>query len=618
VNGRVTLFSGGRGGASIAGQLLRTPGVTLSIVVNGYDNGHSTGALRRYLPGMLGPSDFRKNLLLHLEPGDPAQAALRAVLAHRFPPAATRADLDRLAGSLATPDGDGPFAALPAPARAAVMRDLEALRQRLDSHPAGLDLADCALGNLILAGSYLRAGGDFNAAVRACARTFGSPARLVNVTGGENAFLTAVKVDGQLLADEAEIVAPQDATAIADLFLLAEPVTDRARAELAGLPLQRVRQVLTARRAQVTLSRQARDAIVRADLIVYGPGTPHSSLLPSYLTPGIADAITASRARARVFVVNLHADHDVRGLGPAELVGLTLRYLGDPANDRHTITHVLAHEAVPAETPPPGACWVSACLVDPGQPDVHCGRRTVEALARVAGAATSTRNHIAASRDGPVRLAAGRRVWFCDLDGTLVDSAPAHEAAFREALAELAPGLLGSFHYRAHAGRSTREVVAELGAGAELAARLVRRKQQLYRGYVEAGMVTAFPDAHRLLDQLARRGHPTYLVTSGSRGSVEHVLAACSLRGRFRGVLTGDDVASSKPDPAVYREACRLWDVDPQEAVVVEDSDHGVTSALRAGLIAFQVRAGRTTPGAVAVRHLGEIASLLERDARTR
>src|SRR5256885_7690099 len=54
--------------------LFRSTAVTL--LVNGYDNGRSTGALRRFLPGMLGPSDFRKTLRLHLGPGDPRGEAL--------------------------------------------------------------------------------------------------------------------------------------------------------------------------------------------------------------------------------------------------------------------------------------------------------------------------------------------------------------------------------------------------------------------------------------------------------------------------------------------------------------------------------------------------------------
>ena len=627
----VTVFSGGRGGATIARGLLRTPGVRLSLVINGYDNGMSTGALRRYLPGMLGPSDFRKNLLLHLDDRVPGQAALITVLRLRLPAGATQADLDALLDDLAPGQdkADRPFAALPSPARAAIVRDLTVLRHRLEADPSKLDLADCALGNLLLAGAYLRLGGDFNAAVRACARTFGSPARLMNVTNGENAFLVALKRDGRLLADEADIVAAQDDVAITDLFLLREPVTTRLRAELVEKSVEQLRQALASHRATLSLSPLARDALRDADLIVYGPGTPHSSLLPSYLTPGVAEAIAASRARARVFVVNIGEDHDVRGLSAPDLVDRTLAYLGDPTNERGTITHVLCHSGDPEATGAPpvpaevtergrwaGSRWITVDLVDPAHPGIHCGRRTVAALVAVVAEATARpppAGGAANGAEGTGGAVARRRVWFCDLDGTLVDSAPVHEAAFRDAIAEVAPDLLDSFSYDAHAGATTREVVAGLGVEAGLAERLVRRKQQLYRRYVDAGRVAVFPGVHRLLHRLARRGCTAYLVTSGSRGSVEQVLAACRLRGHFRGVLTGDDVPAGKPDPVVYREACRRWAVDPDDAIAVEDSAHGVASALGAGLVTLQVHAtGPAAPGAVPVRHLDEIVSLLD------
>ncbi|MEV0973686.1 2-phospho-L-lactate transferase CofD family protein [Microtetraspora glauca] len=404
----VTLFSGGRGGASIARGLLRTPGIDVSLVINGYDNGRSTGALRRYLPGMLGPSDFRKNLLLHLDDRDPRQAALISVLEHRLPAGTTREALGELVeaiGSTASEGRAGPpaFPALPPRARTAILRDLAALLCRLDSHPDGLDLTDCALGNLVFAGAYLRVGGDFNAAVRACARTFESPARLLNVTNGENAFLVALKQDGRLLADEADIVAPQDAAAIIDLFLLREPVTPARRAELEAHPVEEARRILARHRAMVSPNPEAREAIRNADLLVYGPGTPHSSLLPSYLTPGIADAIAESRATAKVFVVNTRDDHDVQGLSAPELVGRTLSYLGDPRNERSTVTHVLCHRAAARATAAPkaprlpsgvvdggvwaGARWITADLEDPERPGVHCGPRTVRALTEIAGEA---------------------------------------------------------------------------------------------------------------------------------------------------------------------------------------------------------------------------------------
>ncbi|MFI0443900.1 2-phospho-L-lactate transferase CofD family protein [Actinomadura sp. 6N118] len=396
----IAMFNGGRGGAHIVRRLLRTPGAGLSLLINGYDNGLSTGALRRYLPGMLGPSDFRKNLALHLNAGDPPQAALISVLEHRLPSGTTAGDLRRLVDALVSPGRGGleAFAALPKRARATIVRDLSAFRHRLDQNPGGLDLGDCALGNLVFAGSYLRSGGDFNAAVRACVRTFRSPARLLNVTNGENAYLAALKEDGRLLADEADLVAPQDGGAVTDLFLLREPMTARDRAELEGRPTERIRRALADRTATVSPNPEALEAIREADLIVYGPGTPHSSLCPSYLTPGVADAIAGGRAEAKVFVVNLREDHDVQGLSAAGLVDLTLSYLGDPLNERGTITHVLCHRGgtpqpgVPAAPPGlagggtwAGATWIITDLEDPERPGTHCGHRVAAVLAGLAG-----------------------------------------------------------------------------------------------------------------------------------------------------------------------------------------------------------------------------------------
>ncbi|WP_049564502.1 HAD family hydrolase [Nonomuraea sp. SBT364] len=216
---------------------------------------------------------------------------------------------------------------------------------------------------------------------------------------------------------------------------------------------------------------------------------------------------------------------------------------------------------------------------------------------------------------GSLRAAvAGRRVWLCDLDGTLVDSGPAHEAAFRQAIAELAPAALASFRYADHAGASTAEVAARLVAAPGLATALAGRKQRLYRDNVAAGRVAVFPGAHRLLGALAGGGRAVYLVTSGSRGSVERVLAAGGLRRHFRDVLTSDDVAVAKPDPEFYAHACRLWGVDAADAVAVEDSAHGVASATGAGLATLHVHTTAPLPGAVAVRDLHELVSVVEQE----
>ena len=58
---RVVLFSGGRGSGVLSKQLLKDPHIRLTLAINGYDDGASTGEVRRFLGDSLGPSDFRKN-----------------------------------------------------------------------------------------------------------------------------------------------------------------------------------------------------------------------------------------------------------------------------------------------------------------------------------------------------------------------------------------------------------------------------------------------------------------------------------------------------------------------------------------------------------------------------
>ena len=58
---RISLFSGGSGNDRFIKLLSKIDEIELNILVNGYDDGKSTGEIRRYIPEILGPSDFRKN-----------------------------------------------------------------------------------------------------------------------------------------------------------------------------------------------------------------------------------------------------------------------------------------------------------------------------------------------------------------------------------------------------------------------------------------------------------------------------------------------------------------------------------------------------------------------------
>src|SRR5205807_5540002 len=81
----VVLFSGGSGTQSITEALQKHPQIRLRILINAYDDGHSTGRLRRFIPGLLGPSDVRKNINRLMPQAERCQQSLRFLSDHRLP-----------------------------------------------------------------------------------------------------------------------------------------------------------------------------------------------------------------------------------------------------------------------------------------------------------------------------------------------------------------------------------------------------------------------------------------------------------------------------------------------------------------------------------------------------
>src|SRR6266436_4052891 len=88
----VILFSGGSGTQSITEALVRHPQIALRILINAYDDGHSTGRLRRFVPGMLGPSDVRKNINRLMPARERSQQSLKTISDHRLPVGVSRDD----------------------------------------------------------------------------------------------------------------------------------------------------------------------------------------------------------------------------------------------------------------------------------------------------------------------------------------------------------------------------------------------------------------------------------------------------------------------------------------------------------------------------------------------
>ena len=178
-----------------------------------------------------------------------------------------------------------------------------------------------------------------------------------------------------------------------------------------------------------------------------------------------------------------------------------------------------------------------------------------------------------------------RRVWFFDLDGTLIDSSDCHERAYLEALKSERDDLIGAFSYEQVKGVRTSETFAQLGVVDKAQIRrLTDTKQLAYRRMIEAGEVEILPGAYNLLQKLHSDGRLLCLVTGASRISTNAVLNSHGLGKFFSGTISGDDCVESKPHPECYLEGLKRYDVAAAEAVAVEDSLNGLLSARQANL----------------------------------
>ncbi len=87
-----------------------------------------------------------------------------------------------------------------------------------------------------------------------------------------------------------------------------------------------------------------------------------------------------------------------------------------------------------------------------------------------------------------------------------------------------------------------------------------------------------------LLNELSRAGLPAAVASSGSSERVHYTLDLVGLRRYFATVVTGDEVAKGKPDPAIFCKAAERLRVAPRDSLAFEDSVSGVLAARAAGM----------------------------------
>jgi 2-phospho-L-lactate transferase/gluconeogenesis factor (CofD/UPF0052 family) len=329
----VVVFSGGRGSSVLSKELITHPDIALTLAINGYDDGLSTGEVRRFLGDSLGPSDFRKNASHLAQALHSCADETIAALDRRLPAGCTREQALAILTEIRGPIGDR----------------LARFAGELTRTGRPFDFSDCAVGNVAFAGSFLLANRQFNAAVDDYAALLQLPVGLIeNVSDGTNAFLVALDPDDRLLASEADIVDAKKQNRIKEIYLLDQPPTDDEHRVLAAMPGADRARWLDARERTIPVNPRLIERLKTADLIVYSPGTQHSSLFPSYLTEGLSTAIARNLAAVKLLITNIQSDAELTGATAVDIVDRAVYYLREkgrrPVSTPFLITHYLFND----------------------------------------------------------------------------------------------------------------------------------------------------------------------------------------------------------------------------------------------------------------------------------
>lgn len=357
---RILLFGGGTALNPIARALKRLTSRSIHLVPP-FDSGGSSGSLRQHF-GMPAVGDLRARMLA-LAGEEQTAATMARLLSHRFPTEGpVQPARQRLLPAL--------DALLDAAPELAASRAAIELRQRLEQFAQGcsLDLRGASLGNLALTAAYLQQ----DRSLQRAGATIGAWLQLrgvVRCTVEDDLQLSARLSDGRILCGQHRITGKERA-----------PLQARIEDTWLARPAQ-PEQAVSCR-----LAPDIAELIRQADLLVYAPGSFHSSLLAHFLPKGVGEAIAACPA-PKLWLPNLGPDPELFGRSPLEALRLLQQRLG--GDSPRLLSHVLidASQQQDFAPRPAGPEWITDDLRVDDRP-IHHPERVAErllALARPAG-----------------------------------------------------------------------------------------------------------------------------------------------------------------------------------------------------------------------------------------
>jgi 2-phospho-L-lactate transferase/gluconeogenesis factor (CofD/UPF0052 family)/choline kinase len=289
----ITIISGGSGSVNIQKGLYEIcPGLSINLLINGYDDGKSTGVLRKLFKDTLGISDFRKNQLLEYKflYGDNNIYKLLNIRVTTDEPYKYIMNLI-INTNFDNNNGLKEFL-------------LDNTKYFFETEQSKqIFYKDFSYMNIIYCSLLDKNNNDIEVVCNIIKNKLGLKNNIY-VNSNESLTLKGITKNGNILLDEASIVDFDDENdKIVDVFF------DKDYPEL---------------------KKNTEDLLVNSDIIIFSCGTQFSSLIPTYKTLLFKETINKSKAY-KILVLNCEYDNDIYNYTGDELLDKINEYL--PLND---------------------------------------------------------------------------------------------------------------------------------------------------------------------------------------------------------------------------------------------------------------------------------------------
>lgn len=200
------------------------------------------------------------------------------------------------------------------------------------------------------------------------------------------------------------------------------------------------------------------------------------------------------------------------------------------------------------------------------------------------------------------------KAFLFDLDGTLIDTMPAHFKTWQLVVNEMGSPLEGEALMNQLYGNGA-ELMHRIVPGRtfteEEARAIVAAKEERYRA-LYGNEITVLEGAREFLELALQKNIPMGIGTASNQANIDFALDKLDLRRYLSAIVGADDVQLSKPHPETWLKLAAELNTPPGHCIVFEDAPKGVEAAQKAGMKAVAIT------GHFSANDFGEYENILQ------